>query len=298
MQARSVLSEGWATLENVVFDYQRNDGRWQEQHREIYHRGHGAAIRDATGKRQRPTWTVDSYGRFDVPDSLAVIQQETGWSQVHFVGHSMGGMVLAISLVSTPDLPVASAVVVASPLEFLDPDRLTRMLLDGAAWVRPVAFLPTPMGAKGMALMRRDLPLQPDALLHNPENYSRQAEAHMLRTVVSPVSRGEIRQFSLARFDGEFRSSDGEVVYPNGLGEVQVPMLFVAGRADRVVSPDRVRTYHDSVGSPDKAFVVISQANGHSGDYGHLDFGCADRAPQDVYGLITYWLDAHPSEAP
>ena len=41
---RTVLSDAWARLESVRFDYRGRDGRWQRQVREIYHRGHGAAI--------------------------------------------------------------------------------------------------------------------------------------------------------------------------------------------------------------------------------------------------------------
>lgn len=41
---RQLLSAAWARLENVAFDYQRSDGQWQPLQREIYHRGHGAAI--------------------------------------------------------------------------------------------------------------------------------------------------------------------------------------------------------------------------------------------------------------
>ncbi|ASJ71388.1 NUDIX domain-containing protein [Granulosicoccus antarcticus] len=44
VHSREVLSDQWATLEKVTFDYQRGDGRWQQQQREIYHRGHGAAV--------------------------------------------------------------------------------------------------------------------------------------------------------------------------------------------------------------------------------------------------------------
>ncbi|MEE9319714.1 MAG: NUDIX domain-containing protein [Granulosicoccus sp.] len=44
VKEKNLLSDQWATLERVRFDYQRNDGSWQEQVREIYHRGHGAAI--------------------------------------------------------------------------------------------------------------------------------------------------------------------------------------------------------------------------------------------------------------
>jgi len=39
-----VLSSEWARLEQVEFDYLRSDGQWQRQVREIYHRGHGAAL--------------------------------------------------------------------------------------------------------------------------------------------------------------------------------------------------------------------------------------------------------------
>ncbi len=39
-----LLSSEWARLEAVEFDYLRRDGQWQRQKREIYHRGHGAAL--------------------------------------------------------------------------------------------------------------------------------------------------------------------------------------------------------------------------------------------------------------
>ena len=44
VHSREVLSDQWATLETVSFNYKRGDARWQTQRREIYHRGHGAAV--------------------------------------------------------------------------------------------------------------------------------------------------------------------------------------------------------------------------------------------------------------
>jgi nudix-type nucleoside diphosphatase (YffH/AdpP family) len=35
---------GWAKITSVVFSFLRSDGRWQEQRREVYDRGHGAAV--------------------------------------------------------------------------------------------------------------------------------------------------------------------------------------------------------------------------------------------------------------
>lgn len=256
-------------------------------------RGHGDALRDPEGRRQRPGWTVDDYGTKDLPAAFAHVLQATGAPALHYVGHSMGGMVLAVYLAHTPDPPLASAVVVGSPLDFRDPDALVKLLLDASPAMGPLGSLPTPAGAKLLAVLGRNAPLQLDALIHNPENVSRRAERLMLRRVASPITRGEAAQLGQARRDGEFRPVDGGPPYRERLGHVRVPMLFIAGRADRVVSADRVRVYHDAVGSPDKAWLIASRANGMHGDYGHLDLGAGDHAAVDVFPRIAAWLDAH-----
>lgn len=39
-----VLSDNWYVLRKATFDYQRNNGEWQTQSREVYDRGNGATI--------------------------------------------------------------------------------------------------------------------------------------------------------------------------------------------------------------------------------------------------------------
>ncbi len=259
-------------------------------------RGHGDALKLASGKRQRPDWDLDDYGQGDLPAAFAHVRRVTGAERVHYVGHSMGGMVLAIYLASEGDAALASAVVVGSPLDFRDPDLLVKLLLGGGHLAAPFRRLPTPMGAKGLALFRRELPLQLDAMLHNPENFDRRVEGQMLHAVVSPMTRGEVRQLTAMSEDPELRSSDGARAWRHDLAGVEVPMLFVAGRADRVATPERVLADHDAVGSSEKAFVVLSAANGFSGDYGHLDPCCAREAAVEVFPMIAHWLDAHPAD--
>ncbi len=41
---KTVLSDSWYTLNKYSFDYQRSDGEWERQQREVYDRGNGAAI--------------------------------------------------------------------------------------------------------------------------------------------------------------------------------------------------------------------------------------------------------------
>ncbi len=39
-----ILSDNWYTLKKVDFDYQLDNGNWQNQKREVYDRGNGAAV--------------------------------------------------------------------------------------------------------------------------------------------------------------------------------------------------------------------------------------------------------------
>lgn len=258
-------------------------------------RGHGDAERLGDGRRQSPDWDLDDYGQIDVATAIGHVRAATGDDRVHYVGHSMGGMVFAVYLATHGDEAIASAVVVGSPLDLRDPDALVALLGPGEPLVDAIRRLPTPFAAKLLAVVRRDAPLQIDVMLHNPANLAPEVERDMLRRVVSPLTRGEVAQLADMARDAEFRSADGELAWRHELAAVTAPMLFLAGRADRVVSPERVLAYHDAVGSPDKAFVVVSRADGFSGDYGHLDYCCARDAPTEVYPMIEAWLATHPA---
>lgn len=41
---KKLLSDNWYTLNKFTFDYQKEDGSWETQQREVYDRGNGAAI--------------------------------------------------------------------------------------------------------------------------------------------------------------------------------------------------------------------------------------------------------------
>jgi pimeloyl-ACP methyl ester carboxylesterase len=259
-------------------------------------RGHGHAFRDADGRRPPGGWTVDDLGQHDLPALLDHVRRQTGHDRPHVVVHSMGGMVLAVHLAAHPDDPgIASAVVVGSPLDFSDPDPVLEAALglSGLFWTRT---LPTRTGARFLARRERGVLSGLRDFLYAPENMAPDAARMLLRRVVSPLARGEFRQLARSRrHDGAFVSADGDLDYASALGGVRIPMLFLAGRADRIVHPDRVRAYYEAVGSEVRAFHVLSRAAGDHADYGHLDLGAGDHAAQDVYPRIAGWLIAHPA---
>jgi oxygen-independent coproporphyrinogen-3 oxidase len=256
-------------------------------------RGHGVALRNPQGRRQRPGWTLDTYGTQDLPAVFDYVQRETEISKIAYVGHSMGGMVLSIYLAHHPDPPLSAAVLVGSPLRFDDPDLTVQTMLTGAPLFRHFAFLPTPLLARMLSHVRESLPIPVAELLYNPDNIEPQAARKMLRKVVSPLSRGEISHFASIGDDGHFRSVDGSLDYAVAMREVDLPILFLAGRADRIAAPDRVWSFFNDLGTQDKKFEVLSVANGCRVNYGHLDFGVGDSVEKEVFPRILEWFGRH-----
>lgn len=44
IKSSEILSNNWYILKKIVFDYQKKDGSWETQSREVYDRGNGATI--------------------------------------------------------------------------------------------------------------------------------------------------------------------------------------------------------------------------------------------------------------
>lgn len=44
IKSSEILSDNWYILKKIVFDYQKKDGSWETQSREVYDRGNGATI--------------------------------------------------------------------------------------------------------------------------------------------------------------------------------------------------------------------------------------------------------------
>ena len=257
-------------------------------------RGHGDATHDPEGKRQWAGWSIDHYGRHDIPAAIDHIRTVTGRPRVAYVGHSLGGMVGAIYAGTHPggDESLSALVAVGSPMDFSDPDPLLWGSLTAArfTWV-PV--VPSDLGGQLRAMFggaaRTPVDAWIDGMLFN--DLSEEMVPEMYRRVASPLSRGELRQLALAGDQQAFSDATGHVDYLAALESVSTPTLVVAGRADLIAPVDRVLPYYQRVGAQEKRFVVAGEATGFAADYGHLDLALGDHASQEIYPLIVDWVN-------
>jgi len=254
-------------------------------------RGRGYSLKMG-GKKDRyfTPYVFDDYVRKDAPAALERVREETGASRVHWVGHSMGGLVLYGLLQGPWAAGIVRGVAVASPGDFKSLRRIPGLLrLWGGA-----RFLPRVHQRFPAALVAPILPWLPVAfqrLFYNPANVDnlliRRAAAHL----VSDISRGEMLQF----YDGvkheELRSCDGRHSYRSGLAGIQHPLMFMAGTWDPLCPPQSIAKVYREVSSPEKELRVFGKAYGEREEYGHGDLLIGRRCEQEVFPHILRWLE-------
>jgi pimeloyl-ACP methyl ester carboxylesterase len=247
-------------------------------------RGHGKALFDRAERRQITGWSVDDYGRYDVPAAVDWIQRVTGEEKLAFVGHSMGGMVAAIYLQTHPDAPISSLTVLGSPASFAVDDPVLGLAATGLGLGGALTlYVDSPVFADLSASLGAWSPGRLHERLYNPANLSKTTQLALLRTVVSPMSRKEMAHFAKMIRTRSFSSFDGSIDWGAGMSRIQVPTLAVVGTEDRVVLPDQVRAYHAQVGGERSLFEAVG--------YGHLDLALGERAEEEVFPQVLAWME-------
>ncbi len=229
----------------------------------------------------------EEYVRQDLPTAVAHILRNSDGERLHWIGHSMGGMLLyAYELVHGSDT-LASGITLGTPPGF-DGVRHSRHPLALAAMTR------FPRSAS--VLMRLTTPLIPLLRLSNsiaPINWENmQSGVHFYNLMELPPPP-VLAQFSQWAQTNEWRLDDGQLDVLTGLRTLATPLLTIGGAADSLAPPRNLERFHEHVPSDDKALLILSRANGHSADYNHVDLVFSRRGKKEVFQPILEWLQRH-----
>lgn len=240
-------------------------------------------------------WTVDDHIRYDVPTIIELVLKETGCKQVHWVGHSMGGMIMAAHLaVGGDDGRVASFVALSVPV--FAPAPLSAPMAQlaqsrGAVEVSNAAIstnLPAVLGQIG----GKSLGTPIDVLFFNKANVSDETIRRLSNSGTEEISPGQLAQLIDMLASGHFASADGKTDYTAGLEKIKTPALFAVGTVDNLAPVDAVKLLYNRWGSADKRFVLMGVVNGQKDDYGHDDLVIGRNAKTEVYPAIRQWLES------
>jgi pimeloyl-ACP methyl ester carboxylesterase len=248
------------------------------------------------GRSQAPEgkadWNFEDFLHRDLTSAVRRVQEITG-KPVHWVGHSMGGMLGVAFVECYGDAAVRSLTLFGTPLAF-ERDQWMLRLWGTLAQVHRV--VPTMDQEKWG---RRMLPLmkgRPEAMkfflryLANPDNVETDTSRDIFERLVTNESPGITLQFSDWVRSGEVRSSDHSFSYTQALARVRLPALFISGVEDMMAPAENTARHMTRLSSRLLRQVVLSKDNGFSADYGHGDLLVGRRSAEEVFPVVLHWL--------
>ena len=264
-------------------------------------RGAGRSTRPTWWNGKAYDWTFEDYVQHDAPAALQLVLRETGAHQVHWVGHSMGGMIAYALLMGPMHSKIASAVTLGSPTmtkvghPVLDFGLPYRGLLRYTPARVPIGTLAR-LGAPFATMLNRFLGDAVAELGWRPGNADVSLLRSLMLTTVDDLPASLLREF--ARWYDTRVMTDRYAVFDftEHLERITTPILIIAGNKDGLTPARDLAAVYRRIAASDKRFRIIGRGHGSAHDYSHADLVLGLHAPDDVYPVILEWLDAHRAQ--
>ncbi|MBI3072402.1 MAG: alpha/beta fold hydrolase [Deltaproteobacteria bacterium] len=285
--------------ENSVARYLQREGFdcWVIELRGAGKSRHAKPIWSRRRWRAERHWSLDDYLHHDLPAAIKKILAETGSRSVHWIGHSMGGM-LAYAFLSRYDpRPVRSAVTIGSPCQVNGQERLFRTLSHLAPFIRHMPKLPQRFFVKALSPLASRTPEFFADYFFTPGSIDPALLQKMACLALSDLSPKLAAEFLYWYRTGAYTDLYGMTDFSALLHRIHVPMLLVAGNRDRLAPLSDLKTILDSLGTDDKEILVLSRENGFAHDYGHIDPVLGRDAPREVFPHIRDWISKHDTDS-
>lgn len=238
-------------------------------------------------------WCFDDYLDHDLPRAVDYILEETESEQLHWVGHSMGGMLLlAYAGTRTDTDKLASGTTIGSPAFLEEPWFLRRFAAGFLNLPQTIYSVFRPILHFIFAGLLYSIPWRIWLFLLVEQRFSRDVLRLVSNVIVTRVNYRVPLQFLKWLGTGEWISQEGEVDYREGLGDVDVPTFMLVGQRDELC-PDRETSGFDLLGCTDKKFRNAAQENGYRYTYDHISLVFSSGAREELFPEIENWIRDH-----
>jgi pimeloyl-ACP methyl ester carboxylesterase len=236
-------------------------------------------------------WSFDDHLTYDLPALISGVIERTGSRTVHWIGHSMGGMLILAHLEQTEDARIKSATLIGSPVDFshMQLDSYKSLLKFENTFKR-LPFFPLMIVARSMVPFINFIPDSFQIAL-NMENVD-VTVAKRVFTLASELLPSNKLWFDFARFikQGGFNSPEGNS-YTNQPLKNSVPILIIAASKDRMASRAAVmgpcKQENENV-----ACFLAGTENGANKDYGHLDLLVGRNCETEIFPVILKGIES------
>ncbi len=248
-------------------------------------RGAGDSEKIGLLSKKRYQWNFDSYSRYDIPVLVEGALRVSGASKIHWVGHSMGGMLgYAVAQHKEIGKKLVSVTAMCSPGKL---DQFKRFLFARPVLERFHRFylgklvqIYTPLAETFPVLMK----------LLGFENLKSGHYTLAAANLTEDIPVSLLEQFGAWAEKGVVVSEDG-VDYLKGLAQLKQPFCVFSGDRDMTAPPETVEKIYEAIGSKIKRFHPMGPQYGHKEHYGHLTPLIGADAPEESYPLLADWLE-------
>jgi pimeloyl-ACP methyl ester carboxylesterase len=255
-------------------------------------RGHGHSERPSRTGARRFGWTFDDYLVHDVPTAIAYAKRVTGAGSVHWIGHSMGGILGYAHLSRGGSEDMRSMVAVGSSLDYSGSASGFHALVPlGSLLLHRIPVVPISLLSQLTAPLAGRVNTPFERFNVWPSNTDPKLWRRIATRGFHAVSPPVMAQLATAMEPGGLRSHDGSIAYMKGLAAATTPVLSIAGTRDPQCPPDAARRTLEAVGSARRELRVFGREHGQADHYGHFDLLMGRRAKEEVWGHIDRFID-------
>jgi len=241
-------------------------------------------------------WSVDDHIKYDIPAALKFVKEQTGYKRVHWIGHSMGGMIMFGYLSQGVGADeIKSFVAVSTPMAVFHPlSEPFKLLVDNEAAIGVGSAVVGSSAPASLGAIFGDMGTPMDKLFYNGQNVDADVLKALFYLVEEEISSGQLKQLLGMVRTERFKSLDSKIDYTGALSQVATPTYFMVGTVDNMATVGAVQYAYRQVSSVDKEYRLFGRVNSQKDDYGHDDIIIGKHAREEVYPTIVQWLNGHP----
>ncbi|GMW03487.1 MAG: hypothetical protein AMXMBFR84_46210 [Candidatus Hydrogenedentota bacterium] len=237
--------------------------------------------------------SLDDYLLKDIPAAIEYIRRETGYNKVHWIGHSLGGMLLYAFDLTFGSACLASGVAIGSPpsfknIQYESPSTLLSINGFSPLLVNTSMKLIAPFSSR----LKPNLPVLPINWINVHPKIGTTELIHLVEPIPPQVGIA-MNQWATG---SPWVMSGGSLKVGERLDEVSVPLLTIYGGGDPFTPIGNAELLLKRLKISDKKMVVLSRAKGYSEDYSHMDLAFAKNGRIEVCQPIIDWLNAHATD--
>jgi pimeloyl-ACP methyl ester carboxylesterase len=238
---------------------------------------------------------------YDVEAILEKVLKVEGVDKAHWVGHSMGGMVIYLSVSRNPQIQkkLKSFTAISSPYTIWGPWELWKITHKNyenlSQFFKKVDSIPFSTFSYSFSIfgdiiypiLKITKLIYLENFVWNLDNVPRDIRKKAMKHATGPVSTRVLEKFSKVLLGYEDFNFSFE--------KFKVPALFIVGTKDYLASPPTVKLAYSKASSENKKFILAGVGEGFQTDYGHVDITASKLATEEIFSQVLNFIKENDS---